>query len=701
MQKYKYALDLEENIYSLNSDFDTYKLSIDEIKKLYSEPISDKDSKYIDRKIVYDHTYIYLTPGEFIEQYKLHNNQTIELYEDIGKIKIKDITSENIKDISFILHRILKIKSQEEADVHGYEMPISNSWQYIPFNQKMNFNIGNVLNRQNKSMDTEKKLNNYMSINIQDTLSLSDAATNILNQNLGKSKTVNNLNEKEDNFLVDTVDLQSADNFKNLYTHSKQICQNNTVEESKPQPEVIDLKKLEYKTFKYDDVKDILVPKDMREGNKNISYKFSRQIVNYFNTIEKPDKNKEVPPNPLPELATKQITGNILGSNSNIDCLIQDNHPEKILGNGVGIIGEHTISKGNNLLTSYHENCVSEDKTTDKDRNIVYNFNAKKDGTEITFNRTNFSVDKDSGVKAGASVVGEKFKEGNTGGIMKNGYIFTKDKDGNIIQVESKDKIIQNKNDTVTVKLNKDEIFSFTAPESLKEKNIFASAMEFYNNEEVTLDIRSVSEQLSNTERCGEIKYLPLTDPKTQLSNLDDKGNPKQVSGVFQNPNYEITGHITAGNKDNVDSSSIIMIPPFKPELDKKASQTLFSVKQLKPPDTESVEAVADKDGIKNKGCFSQNFHYKLKIDNYNSDKQYAVILIPGGGEIGYQTQDGFIKVSHPSKTNNNPNQAIIIPTTPVNKETGEIEFDYFIAGGSSTPVYAKVIEADTLSGTQ
>lgn len=33
MQKYKYALDLEENIYSLN-----------------------KDSRYIDRKIVYNHT---------------------------------------------------------------------------------------------------------------------------------------------------------------------------------------------------------------------------------------------------------------------------------------------------------------------------------------------------------------------------------------------------------------------------------------------------------------------------------------------------------------------------------------------------------------------------------------------------------------------------------------------------------------------
>jgi len=180
MQKYKYALDLEENIYSLNSDFDTYKLSSDEIKKIRSEPISDKDSRYIDRKIVYDHTYIYLTPGDFIEPYKLRNNQKIELYDDIGKIKIKDITPENSKDISFILHHILIIRAQEDYDVHGYEMSISSSWQYIPFNLRMNFSIENIFNRQDKAINTQKELNNRISSSNEDKLLLSEEATNIL-----------------------------------------------------------------------------------------------------------------------------------------------------------------------------------------------------------------------------------------------------------------------------------------------------------------------------------------------------------------------------------------------------------------------------------------------------------------------------------------------------------------------------------------
>ena len=173
MQKYKYALDLKGNIYFLTSDFNTYKLSNDEIKKLHSEPISDTDTKYIGKEIIYDHTYIYVISKEFIEQYKLHNNQKIKLYEDIGKIKIKEINPENIKDISFILHHILKIKGQEEADVQGYEMPISSSWQYIPFNQRMNFGIENVLNRQN-IFNRQNLLNPELSGEINDIINISD-----------------------------------------------------------------------------------------------------------------------------------------------------------------------------------------------------------------------------------------------------------------------------------------------------------------------------------------------------------------------------------------------------------------------------------------------------------------------------------------------------------------------------------------------
>ncbi len=173
MQKYKYALDLEENVYSLNSDFDIYKLSSYEINKIHSNSILDNDSNYIGKEIVYDHTYIYLTPKEFIEQHKLSNNQKTELYKNIGKIKIKEINPENIKDISFILHHILKVKVQEEADVQAYEMPISSSWQYIPFNQRINFGIGNVLNRQN-IFNRQNLLNTELSGEINDIINISD-----------------------------------------------------------------------------------------------------------------------------------------------------------------------------------------------------------------------------------------------------------------------------------------------------------------------------------------------------------------------------------------------------------------------------------------------------------------------------------------------------------------------------------------------
>ena len=215
MQKYKYALDLQENIYSLNSNFDTYKLSSDEIKKLHSVPISDNDSNYIGKEIVYDHTYIYLTPKEFIEQHKLSNDKKTELYKNIGKIKIKEINPENIKDISFILHHILKMKAQEEADVQAYEMPISSSWQYIPFNQRMNFSIENIFNRQNKAINTQEELDNYVSVKSKEKLSLSDEATHILNQDQEESKTVNNLYKGLVDFnfdiISDSIEAQKID----------------------------------------------------------------------------------------------------------------------------------------------------------------------------------------------------------------------------------------------------------------------------------------------------------------------------------------------------------------------------------------------------------------------------------------------------------------------------------------------------------
>jgi len=65
---------------------------------------------------------------------------------------------------------------------------------------------------------------------------------------------------------------------------------------------------------------------------------------------------------------------------------------------------------------------------------------------------------------------------------------------------------------------------------------------------------------------------------------------------------------------------------------------------------------------------------------------------VPGGGQIGYETKEGFIKVPD----EDNGTEAITIPSK-VNKDTGCIDFNFFVAGGFSTPIYAKVVEADSL----
>jgi len=151
-------------------------------------------------------------------------------------------------------------------------------------------------------------------------------------------------------------------------------------------------------------------------------------------------------------------------------------------------------------------------------------------------------------------------------------------------------------------------------------------------------------------------------------------GEGKQVSGVFKDPNYDITGRITAVEKNgnrftNAGTSSLITIPP------PGKGATSIDVLNMK----------------KNKGEFFQNFHYKLEITNYRN-KEYRVVLVPGGGSIASYGQK-----SPPKATANDiENTAISIPSKVVKDgEKYYIQFDYFPVGDSSSPSYAKIIEED------
>ena len=438
----------------------------------------------------------------------------------------------------------------------------------------------------------------------------------------------------------------------------------------------------------------------------------------------------------LPE---NQISTGILDSERKIDYLVQDNHPEKILGDGVGLIGKHTvppedsdISPGteiNNLLTSYHQNLSNNDNLK-----IAYNFTATEDDTKLTFNRANFSVDS-TGVKAGALATGENFTDGKTNGLMENAYF--KDSNGNIIRIDdeklkeltSQGKILE-EDGKIIINLAKNETFSFEAqpqPEkkgdkspAFGEKSIFASAIEFSNDNQIDVEISSLPENASKKDRFENKTHLPDNDGnlynswtdgaiegkidkinediKTQtnilnskkarleekveafiikenlegskqnvlnIKNTDKYNSPQQVSGVFKNPTYEVTGNIEPGE--------IFKVPPAGTEI------------------TNERET--------NKGAFSQNYYYELEIENYNSEKNYEAVLVPGGGTIAYHCQpDGFgTNIAHP---NSSEQRAITLPSKIISKDVnGErkyyLTFDYFVIGGSAGPNYGTVMEAD------
>ena len=367
-------------------------------------------------------------------------------------------------------------------------------------------------------------------------------------------------------------------------------------------------------------------------------------------------------------------------SDRKIDYLIQDHYPEMILGDGNGLLGEHRVPAGNNFLTSYHQNMVSEG--SNKGRQIIYNFTALDNNTEILFYRSHFAVDP-VGIKASAVSLGN-FEDFSFDKLLDNPCFFRKDSGEEIVMLDEDGRF--SFGGMMIIKLSKGETFSAAISRTVKKGDYFSSAIEFGNNKEIMVEIRSAEEgdilfenggtEEFNRARCEDTEPLPAE--YGDLSNL----GKNQVSGVFKDPNYDIKGTIIAGNNNNADESTLLVLP---------LADLSFGENDEIIVDCSEVEAVNEK-GEKNKYCYSQNFRYILKIDNYTPSTGYEVVLIPGEGSISsygasepvfvYADSLDACAITYPSK---------------VFKKDGEyyIEFNYFAVHGSSRFVYAKVLEKD------
>jgi len=196
-----------------------------------------------------------------------------------------------------------------------------------------------------------------------------------------------------------------------------------------------------------------------------------------------------------------------------------------------------------------------------------------------------------------------------------------------------------------------------------------------------------------NTEKVRTIlEHIKVTNYRKTEGKADEQEEAKQVSGVFPDPNYDITGTVIPANKNNNDNSTIIILPP--PEITKNDTDKPFTCKPSLDINTEKYCSTGtDEEGneIINNGAFSQNFHYKLEISDYNEKSKYQVVVVPGGDVISSHNQ------SNPqiAKPNDIDKTAITLPST-VKEENGKyyIEFDYFVEGGSGNPAYASVVES-------
>jgi len=665
---------------------------------------------------------------------------------------------------------------------------INNMFNFFIAGDFNRFHRGNISSRH---FIPDKNLNNSADNDITDNANLSS------DSNRNSSVEYGNLSSLSDSLYAVMDTDNTGKNIKFPYEDKG----NQPVVSSKITQE-LELDKFD-KNFTLDPKKI----KDMSQEFQDITnYKYN--IDDVRQAIEECNKNKISPSKNINEGlkdGTFLTPGNMTcnpskpgfngppGSNRKIDYLIQDNHPEVLAGNGVGRLLEKPfeVPKGNHLLTSYHENKVSNTKySKDKnvpekdigtDRDIVYNFKAKENNTSITFHRGNFGVNE-NGVKSGALAMGENFKDGKF-----NFVVCLKNKDGSLREIDlskgkipddiPKDKMMIDGKGNLVVNLNQNETFNIKSPKSLPTDSVLASAIEFSTNKDITTDVRSVPAKHSYEEVAGDLNKIEMDDKKSyndwkvegikvdiaqkqnrinsilneigsdNISNfriineiiqnlgknidpaglknmigknfknedefikelvgkgLDDNKiqlilkqvklaekvelyfklrqlrseidtsnkkikdeknfveTPKHVSGVFPNPDYDVTGDIDT----------------------KENKKYVFKI----PPDKDNNRA-ENADGMKNNGCFSQNFHYKLKLLNYQGGEKYSIVCVPGGGDISVPGQS-------------NPNIASLLSkdkaglTIPLNivREGNEyfIEFDYPIMGGASTPIYATILK--------
>lgn len=197
MLKNSYALDLDYNCYVLNPGFENYRFPETEINYVLENKCL-RETEDTGKIILYGYRFLYLATRDFIEKFKLSREEKILLLNDIANIKIKDITSENIKEISFLLHYAPFIAADyEDAEVVAYQAPMNVLYQRFPFSQRMFYFTEEAQFRKDDAVRTEKELKEKISFNTQDKVSFSDEASGILKEDKSLGSLYNGLSDLE------------------------------------------------------------------------------------------------------------------------------------------------------------------------------------------------------------------------------------------------------------------------------------------------------------------------------------------------------------------------------------------------------------------------------------------------------------------------------------------------------------------------
>jgi len=215
--------------------------------------------------------------------------------------------------------------------------------------------------------------------------------------------------------------------------------------------------------------------------------------------------------------------------------LIVENHPEKIINGGKGVVSEYNLSDGKYTLASYHVN-KSDGEGEDVERKLLYNFTAKKPVT-IKLDNMSFSTDKDEATS------GALKKE-----LVQKTELYLTNAKGYKKKL-SDDELLQFVKEGI--KLNSGETLSIETP-SIKKDNNFTSDIGFNiesdnpsqdNSNPVALEIKSVYDR----EKDGDIKYnlgteskevykitkdvtARLKDKKIKTDNLEEIANPRYTT---------------------------------------------------------------------------------------------------------------------------------------------------------------------------